>query len=107
MEYFRPKRALELLAEGAQMRGVDPRKWEGPPNTGTSNAAAVHGIGTMLAGDPSLSWKRGRLQSLPLPPSHHGPQSMTQDVLEAMERKKSKWRSLEPLGDTHNKRPPP
>lgn len=108
LDYFKPKRALELLAEGAQMRGIDPHKWEGPPSTGTSNAAAVHGIGTMLASDPSLSWKRGRLQSLPLPPppSHHGPQSTTQDVLETMERKKGKWRSLEPLGDTQHKRPP-
>lgn len=107
LDYFKPKRALELLAEGAQMRGGDPHKWEGPLSTGTSNAAAVHGIGT---GDPSLSWRRGRLQSLPTtslppPPSHHGPQSTTQDVLETVERKKSKWRSLEPLGDTH-KRPP-
>lgn len=111
LDYFKPKRALELLAEGAQMRGVDPRKWEGLPATGSSSAAAVHGLDTVLASEPGLSWKRGRLQSLPTaplpyPPSHHGPQSMTQDVLETMEKKKSKWRSLEPLGDPH-KRPPP
>lgn len=104
LDYFKPKRALELLAEGAQMRG-------GSTGTGTS----------VQRGDPHVAgdvlWRRGRLQSLPPPsgpPSHHlSPHSMTQhgtvtqhNVLEAVERKKSKWRSLEPLADPHKQHPP-
>lgn len=96
LDYFKPKRALALLAEGAQFRANN-----------TVNTSSVDG---------GLSWKHGRLQSLPsVPASHHpvphstlqhGPQSMTHhDVLETVERKKSKWRSLEPLGDPHKRRP--
>ena len=91
LEYFKPKRALALLAEGAQLRGA---------------------TNTVDAGGP---WKHSRLQSLPT--SHHpsstlqhGPQSMAphhHDVLETVERKKNKWRSLEPLGDSHKRQPPP
>ena len=114
LDYFRPKRALELLAEGAQIRGTESRRWEGShkhSSTGASNAAAVHGLDAILAGDSSLPWKQGRLQSLttnslPPPPSHPSPQSTTQNVLETVERKKSKWRRLEPLGDPHKRHPP-
>ena len=96
LEYFKPKRALELLAEGAQLRGT------------------VASGQTILTGETSLSWKRGRLQSLP-PQSHHpGPHTVLQhgsgthhNVLETVEWKKNKWHSLEPLGDPHRRHPPP
>ena len=126
LDYFKPKRALELLAEGAQLRG-ESRKMEGVHfSVGTSTAASVHGLDTMLSADAGLSWKRGRLHSLPPPPSHnhsphtmlqhgphsavqHGPHSTVQqpDVLETVERRKNKWRSLEPLADPHKRLPPP
>ena len=131
MEYFRPKRALELLAEGEQMRGGggreggrnDLHKWgsfatPGVP-TGTSNAAAVHGLETLLAGDTSLPRRPGRLQSLPvnpslppshpsLPPSHPTPHTAT-DILETVDKKltkRAKRHSLEPITDMHKKPPP-
>ena len=122
LDYFKPKRAYELLAEGAQLRGRDSRKMEAPHfSVGTSTAASVHGLDSLLSGDAGLSWKRGRLHSLPPPSSHnHGPHSILQhgphsamqqqpaaDVLETVERKKNKWRSLEPLGDPHKRHPPP
>ena len=103
LDYFKPKRALELLAEGAQRRGG---------STGAGNS--LQGLDAVLPSD--VPWRRGRLQSLPPPsgPSHHlSPHSMMQhgtatqhDVLESVERKMSKWRSLEPLADPHRKRPP-
>ena len=115
LDYFRPKRAMELLAEGAQLRGGGVSATGGGGSL--ANSASVHGLESLLAGDTGSSWKRGRLQSLPPPssgttlhPSHHsvpqpGPQVVPHhDVLETVERKKSKWRSLEPLD---NRRPPP
>ena len=148
MDYFKPKRALELLAEGAQLRGGVSGGGAGS----LANSASVHGLETLLAGDiGGSSRRRGRLQSLPATSAysphsipHHGPHphsmpqpgshpmphphsipqpslhsmpqpgphSMPQpgphsipqhDVLETVERRKSKWRSLEPL----DKRRPP
>ena len=128
LEYFRPKRALELLAEGAQMRGGggreggrnDSHKWSSlGTSTGTSNAVAVHGLETLLAGDTSLPRRPGRLQSLPvnpslppshpsLPPSHPTPHTAT-DILETVDKrlsKRAKRHSLEPITDMHKKPPP-
>ena len=114
LDYFKPKRALKLLAEGAQLRGGELRRTEGPHFSGTSTAASVHGLDSMLSSDAGIPWKHGRLHSLPHNHSphsvlHHGPHSMVQqeDVLETVERKKNKWRSLEPLGDPHKRHPPP
>ena len=128
LEYFRPKRALELLVEGAQMRGSDPQKWSSltQPTTGTANAAAVHGLKTLLAADTNLSRRRGRLPlqslpgnpTLPPPPPPHSsvveqlqPAQTQQDVLEVVEKveKRNKLGSLEPLGarDIFRKPPPP
>ena len=116
MDYFKPKRALELLAEGAQLRGGVAGGGAGS----LANSASVHGLETLLASDNiGGSWRRGRLQSLPATSAfnphsipqpglhsipHPSPHSKPQhDVLETVERKKSKWRSLEPL----DKRKPP
>ena len=116
LDYFRPKRAMELLAQGAQMRGADSRKW-GPHSSsvasvGASNAAAVHGLESLLASDTGLPGRRGRLESLPtnppLPrPSHPGPGLQpTQDTVDRRVGKRSKRHSLDPLIDTHKKHPP-
>ena len=158
MDYFKPKRALELLAEGAQLRGGVSGGVSGGGAGSLANSASVHGLETLLAGDiGSSSRRRGRLQSLPATSAysphsipHPGPHSIPQpslhsipqsgphpmphphsipqpslhsmpqphphsmpqpgphsipqhDVLETVERRKSKWRSLEPL----DKRRPP
>ena len=114
MEYFRPKRALELLAEGVQMRerGREGHsKWGGSNSIAsptvsadTSNAAAVHGLETILAADPHLARRPGRLQSLSL--LSQGGEGSEGGGGERRGRRRSKRHSLEPITDA-NKRPPP
>ena len=109
LDYFRPKRALQLLAEGAQLRGGSTAG-----NSGSvANSASVHGLETLLAGDGGSSWKRGRLQCLPPPPAHYSglhsvpvqPCAQSGSQHDVLERKRSKWRNLEPLDS--RRLPPP
>lgn len=115
-DYFKPKRAQELLAHSAQMKAGGTleqrdglrRGSDSLQTTVTANAAAIHGVGTRIIGDSSYSRKPGKLESLSVNPTL--PQNFTpianSHILDKVEKRLSNRRksSLEPL---KNKRKPP
>ena len=105
MEYFKPKRALELIGQSGK---EGPLPHDAPVNKSDSlsslpNAAAVHGIDPIL-NDMGYSRRPGKLQSLannpPMPPAPSEPA----DILEKMEKKMATKKNLEPLADIKTKR---
>ena len=117
-DYFKPKRAKELLAHSAQMKagghgaveqgdGLRRGSSSLQPIV-TANAAAVHGVGSRVIGDSSYSRKPGKLQSLSVNPTF--PQNFTpitdSHILDKVEKRLSnrKRNNLEPLQD--KKKPP-
>lgn len=110
-DYFKPKRALELLGQTK-----DSTYPEQSPSINTnvaivlSNAATVHGIGTKSAGDMAYNRRPGKLQSLPgnpSLPSLNSPRSQpNMDIIDNVEKRLGrKMKSCEPLGDIKPRKP--
>lgn len=127
-DYFKPKRAAELLARSSQLRESDAEPggggWLSKSGSSTatlpSAAATVHGVDSLIAADPHFSKRPGRLQSLPVSPSlpHHligsvpappDPGKANIHMLEKVEKRMSsrKRNSLEPLQEIGRARRPP
>ena len=125
-DYFKPKRAAELLAGGSQLRESDYGEGRGrvtrsgslPLHPSKSSAATVHGVNSLIAADPHFAKRPGRLQALAVSPSlpRHFDSVPMQDpgkaniqMLEKVEKRISsrKRNSLEPLHDTGKPRRPP
>ena len=131
-EYFKPKRALELLGQtkdnsspehSTSLPGLDTsysNKKVGSSTNLQPSAAAVHGIDldNLSSGDSVYNRRPGKLQSLagkaPLPALNNlaaNPNRPQQniDLLGKVEKRLStrKKKSLEPLGDIKGKKPPP
>ena len=121
-DYFKPKRALELLKENndhAQSGGMSTtghgmeRK---VMSTGclVPNAAAVHKVNSLIAGDATYGRRPGKLESLPGNPPL--PQTLSAhpetNILDKVEKRLSKFNrkrinSLQPLSDIKPRKPPP
>lgn len=126
-DYFKPKRAAELLARSSQLKesdhveggGVGWLNRSGSLTTTLPSAATVHGVDSITAGDSPFSKRPGRLQSLPVSPSlphHFGSLPLPPDpgkanihMLEKVEKRISsrKRNSLEPLQEIGKPRRPP
>ena len=126
-DYFRPKRALELMGHtkensspehGPSLQALETsvssnRKVNSTTSL-TPNAATVHGIDTLSVGDSVYNRRPGKLQSLPgnppLPSIHvdHHTTRAKVDILDMVEKRLSnrKRNSLEPLGDIKSRKPP-
>lgn len=127
-EYFKPKRALELLGQtkdnpspehmySSSFPGLEASTSSKRVNSSSNllpNAAAVHGIDTLSIGESVYNRRPGKLQSLqgnlPLPNlnnlSPH--RSQHNNILEKVEKRLSnrKKNSLEPLADIKSRKPP-
>lgn len=112
-EYFKPKRAMELLAQGAQLKdssSSEHRNGLGNDSllANAANAAAVHGVDALLMSESTASRKHGRFQLLPVNPTL--PQSLAPlpepNPLEKVGKKGKKRKSLEPLPLEKSRRPP-
>ena len=114
-DYFKPKRAMELLSQGALVKHekASPETSVRHGSTGSlpvyaANAAVVHGVGGLIMSESGYSRRPGRLQSLPVNPSV--PQSLSplpEDILDKVEKRLShrRWNGLEPLQDKLKKPP--
>lgn len=122
VEYFKPKRALELIGQSSHSPHMTKESFsplhnhvmDTPPSSvkgsgslsSLPNAAAVHGIDPLL--DSSYGRRPGKLQSLARNP--HVPHNLPTrqeptDILEKVERKMASRKNLEPLADIKTKRP--
>lgn len=108
-EYFKPKRALELISHNthSSKEGVSPIHATndlGPKSMLPNNAAAVHGVEPLW--DANYGRRPpGKLQSLgrnPQVPSTF--QQHETDILEKVDRKIASRKGLEPLADIKTKR---
>lgn len=113
VEYFKPKRALELMGQSPRSLtnpGFSPVHNHANDSTGPikgsgslstlPNAAVVHRVDPLL--DTSYGRRPGRLQSLPRnPPVPQSFNSLQEpDILEKMEKKlSSRKKNLEPIAD--------
>ena len=124
-DYFRPKRALELLNQGTKNDINKSQEYRGsgslPSLDGSRktlstssvvpNAAAVHGIEALVMNDGSYTRRPGKLQSLSKQPPKLDPQLFSPqhepNIIEKVEKKLSnrKRTSLEPLSDLKPRRP--
>ena len=123
-DYFKPKRALELLNQGKssdtksqEQRGsgslpsLDGSRKTHSTSSVVPNAAAVHGIEALVMNDGSYTRRPGKLQSLPKHPTKLDPQLFSPqhepNIIEKVEKKLSnrKRSSLEPLSDLKPRRP--
>ena len=124
-DYFKPKRALELLNQGKNDGGKSSNEYRGsgslPSLDGSRkthsmtsvnpNAAAVHGIEAMVLNDASYTRRPGKLQSLPKQPPKPDPQMFSPqhepNIIDKVEKKLSnrKRTSLEPLMDVKPRKP--
>ena len=123
-DYFKPKRALELLNQGKgdtktqEYRGsgslpsLDGSRKTHSMSSVTPNAAAVHGVEALVMNDGSYTRRPGKLQSLPKQPPKLDPQLFSPqhepNIIEKVEKKLSnrKRTSLEPLSDLSKPRRP-
>lgn len=124
-DYFKPKRALELLNQGkgdvktqqeyhgsGSLPSLDGSRKPHSMSSVTPNAAAVHGVEAFVMNDASYTRKPGKLQSLPKQPPKLDPQLFSPqhepNILEKVEKKLSsrKRTSLEPLSDLNKPRRP-
>ena len=118
-DYFKPKRALELL--GQKGNSSSDSMMESHKGVSASsfvpNAATVHGIENLLLSDPSCARRPTKLQSLPVNPSSlkslpntltplpPAPRSQS-NLLGSVETKKTRKRkSLDPIPDKHKTSP--
>ena len=123
-DYFKPKRALELLNQGKndvnkpqEYRGsgslpsLDSARKTHSTSSIVPNAAAVHGVEALVMNDGTYTRRPGKLQSLPKQPPKPDPQLFSPqhepNIIEKVEKKLSnrKRTSLEPLSDLKPKRP--
>ena len=124
-DYFKPKRALELLSQGKSSVDTKSQEYRGsgslPSLDGSRkthstssivpNAAAVHGVEAIVMNDASYTRRPGKLQSLPKHPPKLDPQLFSPqhepNIIEKVEKKLSnrKRTSLEPLSDLKPRRP--
>ena len=123
-DYFKPKRALELLNHGKndvgksnECRGsgslpsLDGSRKTHSMTSVNPNAAAVHGIEALVLNDGSYTRRPGKLQSLPKQPPKLDPQMFSPqhepNIIDKVEKKLSnrKRTSLEPLMDVKPRKP--
>ena len=123
-DYFKPKRALELLNQGKndvnkpqEFRGsgslpsLDSARKTHSTSSVVPNAAAVHGVEALVMNDGTYARRPGKLQSLPKQPPKPDPQLFSPqhepNIIEKVEKKLSnrKRTSLEPLSDLKPRRP--
>ena len=126
-EYFKPKRALELLGQtkenpspeqSSSFPGLEASSSNKRVNSTSNllpNAATVHGIDTLSIGESVYNRRPGKLQSLPgnlpLPNLNNLSPHRSQhnvDILGKVEKRLSnrKKKSLEPLADIKPRKPP-
>lgn len=108
IDYFKPKRAMELIGQSVSLSGKDTSSHyshdvslSGSDSISSlPNAAAVHGI----TNDSGYSRRPGKLESLttnpPVPPAPSEPVN----ILEQMEKKMASRKGLQPLADTKFKK---
>ena len=106
--YFKPKRAIELLG-GKALSGPGEQGVQGAQPAPLSVAAAIHGVETQVMMDPGYSRRPSKLQALPIsvaPQTTLSPRSEQEELLEKMEKKLNgrKKQSLQPLQGA--RRPP-
>lgn len=125
LDYFKPKRALELIGHPSHsshsthlgkeshsplhnhVMDTPPSQVRGSGSLSSlPNAAAVHGIDPLL-NDTGYGRRPGKLQSLarnpPIPPTLTA-RNEPADILEKMEKKLATRKNLEPLADIKTKR---
>ena len=124
-DYFKPKRALELLNQSKNDTGksqdcrgsgslpsLDGSRKTHSTSSIAPNAAAVHGIEALVMNDGSYTRRPGKLQSLPKHPAPKiDPQMFSPQheptIIDKVEKKLSnrKRTSLEPLMDVKPRKP--
>ena len=106
-DYFKPRRAMELLSHGKDTSPERPGRENGALQSPNIAGATTRGVDTLVLGDVHYPRRPGRLQSLPLNPPL--PQNITafpeSNILNKVERRISnkKRHSLEPLQDKAGK----
>lgn len=116
-EYFKPKRARELIGQSSHPPHVTKESFsplhnhvmDMPPlavrGSGSMSAAAVHGVDPLL--DSGYGRRPGKLQSLarnpPVPPNLSA-RKEPPGILEKVEKKIASRKNLEPLTDIKTKR---
>lgn len=107
VEYFKPKRAFELLGQAQPSKELSPihnHTDTAPIKSSGSfpNAAAVHGVAPHL--DSSFGRRPGKLQSLARNPTvpHPLPEP---NILDKVEKRLTSRKNLEPLADIKAKKP--
>ena len=104
--YFKPKRAMELLG-GKASSGPGEQGLQGAQPTPVAMAATIHGVETQIMMDPAYSRRPSKLQALPASVSQGlSPRNEQEGLLEKVEKKMNsrKKQNLQPLQGT--RRPP-